>query len=198
MLPRKYRELFISSRFVPLDNVVFLSFILSRHFRECFLDVSCLRTFDSGRCIYILQYRNNFSKGWILLLCTIYIEKLQKSRKKGRWGVHPINVIRYVDGAYRNLYGKLREDFIITSDFVLHIHFIKIWIQQSTYFEPLFFSNFYLYNPRRMYPTELSFPSLHQLIFQWTRFRPFLQKYMIYYISQSTLLCVYPTLIVNS
>lgn len=35
---------------------------------------------------------------------------VHKRRKARRWSVHPINCSRYVDGAFRNLYGMLRED----------------------------------------------------------------------------------------
>ncbi|KAJ8890891.1 hypothetical protein PR048_010400 [Dryococelus australis] len=37
-------------------------------------------------------------------------KRMYPNRRKRRWSVHPINSARYVDGAFRNLYGTLRED----------------------------------------------------------------------------------------
>jgi hypothetical protein len=36
--------------------------------------------------------------------------RIAEKRRKRRWAVHPINSARFVDGAFRNLYGKLRDD----------------------------------------------------------------------------------------
>jgi hypothetical protein len=43
-----------------------------------------------------------------VVLYAAYLHFVKRKRKR-RWSVHPINSARYTDGAYRNLYGLLRE-----------------------------------------------------------------------------------------
>jgi hypothetical protein len=49
---------------------------------------------------------------WMMDPCVIYFvyRRIAEKRRKRRWAVHPINSARFVDGAFRNLYGKLRDD----------------------------------------------------------------------------------------
>jgi hypothetical protein len=45
-------------------------------------------------------------------LCVIYFvyRRIAGKRRKRKWAVHPINSARFVDGAFCNLCGKLRDD----------------------------------------------------------------------------------------
>lgn len=44
------------------------------------------------------------------MLYLAYRQAGNRQRRKRRWAVHPINRSRFVDGAFHNLYGKLRDD----------------------------------------------------------------------------------------
>ncbi|KAJ8876737.1 hypothetical protein PR048_021184 [Dryococelus australis] len=44
-------------------------------------------------------------------LCVVYVYyRIVRKRRPRKWDVHPVNCARHVDGAYRNLFGLLRED----------------------------------------------------------------------------------------
>jgi hypothetical protein len=49
---------------------------------------------------------------WKMDPCVIYFVywRIAEKRRKRRWAVHPINSAGFVDGAFRNLYGMLRDD----------------------------------------------------------------------------------------
>jgi hypothetical protein len=49
---------------------------------------------------------------WKMDPCVIYFvcRRIAEKIRKRRWAVHPINSARFEDGAFRNLYGKLRDD----------------------------------------------------------------------------------------
>jgi hypothetical protein len=43
------------------------------------------------------------------VICFVY-RRIAEKRWKRRWAIHPINSGRFVDGAFRNLYGTLTDD----------------------------------------------------------------------------------------
>jgi hypothetical protein len=49
---------------------------------------------------------------WKMDPCVIYFvcRRIAEKRRKRRWAVHPIKSARFEDGAFRNPYGKLRDD----------------------------------------------------------------------------------------
>jgi hypothetical protein len=49
---------------------------------------------------------------WKMDPCVIYFvyRRIARKRREKRWAVYPINSARFVDGAFSNLYEKLRDD----------------------------------------------------------------------------------------
>jgi hypothetical protein len=49
---------------------------------------------------------------WKMDPCVIYFVywQIAEKRQKRRWAVHPINSARFVDGAFCNLYEKIRDE----------------------------------------------------------------------------------------